>query len=350
MLAFGLGLLAVAALLRRRSWLAVALIAIAGAVHLTTALWFAVLVGVAMVALEPKLRPVAGGLCAAGIAVTAWAVTAGPLRGSLVTMDEVWLQAVAVKDSLFPSMWPLWAWLANLGLLGLLWWAHRHRTRRREATPADSALVWGATALVALFLITLPFVTARVSLPVQLQISRIFWLIDVLALVYLLSLFTGRRSAMAVAAILAAVSVARGAYVMLVERPERVLFAVGLPDTDWEAAMRWLAQRRLDTHVLADPGHAWKHGTSVRVSAGRDVFLEEVKDSAIAIYSRDVAARVVERTRAVGDFGALTADRARDLAARYGLDYLVTDADLPLPVAYRNTGFRIYALRSGVLF
>ena len=54
--------------------------------------------------------------------------------------------------------------------------------------------------------------------------------------------------------------------------------------------------------MLADPGHAWKYGTSVRVSAARDVFLEEVKDSALAIYSRDVASRVVERTAAIGDF------------------------------------------------
>ena len=100
-----------------------------------------------------------------------------------------------------------------------------------------------------------------------------------------------------------------------------------------------------DTHVLADPGHGWKYGTSVRVSAERDVLLEEVKDSALAIYSRDVAARVVERTQAVGDFTSLTADRARELARRYDLDFLVTEADLPLPVAYRNAQFRIYALK-----
>lgn len=52
MLAFGLGLLAIAALLRRRLWLAVALVAAAAAVHVTTALWFAVLVGVAILTLD----------------------------------------------------------------------------------------------------------------------------------------------------------------------------------------------------------------------------------------------------------------------------------------------------------
>jgi hypothetical protein len=102
-----------------------------------------------------------------------------------------------------------------------------------------------------------------------------------------------------------------------------------------------------DVHVLADPGHAWKYGTSVRVSGERDVFLEEVKDSALAIYSRDVAARVVERTRAIGDFNALSAGDAHRLAQRYDLDYLITTADLPLALAYRNDEFRIYSLASG---
>jgi hypothetical protein len=98
------------------------------------------------------------------------------------------------------------------------------------------------------------------------------------------------------------------------------------------------------THVLADPGHAWKYGTSARVSAERDVFLEEVKDSAIAIYSRDVALRYNERMRAVGDFDQITAQRVRDLAARYDLDFLVSETGLPLPLAYHNERFRVYRL------
>ena len=47
--------------------------------------------------------------------------------------------------------------------------------------------------------------------------------------------------------------------------------------------------------MLADPGHAWKYGTSVRVAGERDVYLEEVKDVALALYSRDVAMRVLGR-------------------------------------------------------
>jgi hypothetical protein len=83
----------------------------------------------------------------------------------------------------------------------------------------------------------------------------------------------------------------------------------------------------------------------VRVSAARDVFLEDVKDSAIAIYSRDVALRVVERAAAIGDFTAMTPGQARELAAKYDLDYLVTEGRLDLPVAYENRQFRIYALQ-----
>jgi hypothetical protein len=140
------------------------------------------------------------------------------------------------------------------------------------------------------------------------------------------------------AALLLAVSVGRGVFVLYVENPERPLFATHLADSQWHEAMRWLGAQPPGIHVLADPGHAWKHGTSVRVSAGRDVFLEEVKDSALAH-------RVVERTQAIGDFTQLTPERARALAAQYDLDYLVTTADLPLPIAYQNREFRIYGLQ-----
>lgn len=109
--------------------------------------------------------------------------------------------------------------------------------------------------------------------------------------------------------------------------------------------MAWLRRQPRDTHVLADPGHGWKYGTSVRVSAERDVLLEEVKDSALAIYSREVAVRVVDRTQSVGDFASLTAEHARELARRYDLDFLVTESDLALPLAYSNAQFRIYSLR-----
>jgi hypothetical protein len=345
MLAFGLGLLAVAALLRRRTWLAVLLVAATALTHVTTGLWFSVLIGVALVTLEPALRRLALVAAAAVVVIGAWALLAGPLRTSMTRMDATWLMAVASKDSLFASQWPLWAWLANLGLLAVLWWAYRRRDRISRANPEDAALVWGATALVAFFLLTLPLVIARLAFPVQLQISRVFWLVDAMATVYLLSLLVERRVAKTVAILLVLVSVSRGAYIMLVERPDRALFSMHLVESPWEDAMRWLSRQPVTAHVLADPGHSWKYGTSVRVSATRDVFLEDVKDSAIAIYSRDVAERVVERAAALGDFTTLTPERARSLATKYDLNYLVTEGRIDLPQAYENGQFRIYSLK-----
>jgi len=170
-------------------------------------------------------------------------------------------------------------------------------------------------------------------------------MVDVMATIYALSLVRRESAARLLAIALAVVSIARGAYMMGVERPDRELFALHLPESPWTDAMRWLATEPLSAHVLADPGHSWKYGTSVRVAAGRDVFLEDVKDSAIAIYSRNVAARVVERAAAVHDFPALTADDARRLADRYDLNYLVTEAQMPLPIAYENERFHIYRLK-----
>ena len=97
--------------------------------------------------------------------------------------------------------------------------------------------------------------------------------------------------------------------------------------------------------MLADPGHAWKYGTSVRVAGERDVYLEEVKDLALALYSRDVAIESLTRIHDAGNFDALTPDELRNLAVRYDLDYLVIERDVALPLAYRNDQFRIYELR-----
>ena len=349
MLAFGLGLLALAAVLRRRTRVAVALVGAAAAVHVTTGLWFGLLAGVAILILDRRWRTALVPLAGLGMLVVVWVLASGLLRGRLETMDPVWLQAVASKDSLFASQWPAGAWAANLGLVAVLWLAHWQRRRLGRATREDAALVWGATALAAWFLVTLPAVSANVALFVQLQIPRVFWLIDAVATIYAVGAVaeTARstsRRAVVLAIVLTAVAVGRGAFIMLVERADRALFAVHLPADAWHDANAWLARQGGHTHVLADPGHGWKFGTSVRVAAGLDVLLEEVKDSAVAIYSRDVAVRVVDHTSAIGDFPAMTAARARELALRYDLDYLVTVADMPLPEAYRNAQFRVYSL------
>ncbi len=189
MLAFGIGLLATAAVLRRRSWLAVALVAVAAVVHVTTAMWFAVLLGVALAILDRQMRALAVAAAVAAAVAGLWALATGRLDASLAPMDDVWLQAVATKDSLFADR------MAGLGVGrrtsrssgcsgGRIAAGSATASRRAE----DAALAWGATALVAVFLLTLPLVAAGASLPVQLQISRVFWLVDFVALVYVLAI------------------------------------------------------------------------------------------------------------------------------------------------------------------
>ena len=349
MLAFAFGALAVAALLRRRAFVAIALVGVAALVHITTALWFAVLVGVALIVGDRTLRPLL--LVSAAIlgAAGAWAVSAGPLAGALVRIDPAWRALLETKDTLFAHQWPAGAWLVNLGTAAVWAWAYAKRRRRGVASVADTGLAAGGAALLAIFLATLPLAAYGTWLVVELQMSRVFWIVDFMATVYVLSVLELRwarpRVIRAVALVLALCSVARGVYILQVERAERSLFAFTIPPSPWKDAMDWLARAPRDAHVLADPGHAWKYGTSVRVAAARDVFHEEVKDTAVGIYSRDVAMRVTHRSRALGPFDQLTAERARQLAAEYHLDYLVTTNELPLPTAYRNGQFTIYRLR-----
>ena len=154
----------------------------------------------------------------------------------------------------------------------------------------------------------------------------------------------------ALAACLLALAAGRGGYILFVEHPERALFRVHLAESPWHDAMRFVASLPKDAHVLADSGHAWRYGTSVRVSAQRDVFLEETKDSAVAIYSRDVAVRVVERIRALGDLSARAPADIERLGEQYGLTHVVTTGRLPLPPVFENAEFRVYALTPPVRF
>jgi hypothetical protein len=101
---------------------------------------------------------------------------------------------------------------------------------------------------------------------------------------------------------------------MLSEHRGAALVSIRLPSDDWTAAMNWIRRTPPSSHVLADPGHAWKYGTSVRVAGERDVYLEEVKDVALALYSRDVAMRVLGRIQDASGFDVITPDRARALA------------------------------------
>ena len=139
----------------------------------------------------------------------------------------------------------------------------------------------------------------------------------------------------------------RGVYVGFIESPGRPTLAFDLPDDDWGTALALDSRRtrRADAFVLADPGHAWKFGTAVRIGADRDVFLEETKDVAMAMYSQAAAARVrrAHRRRSSG-FDGLDEAALQALAARDGLTVLVTDRALDLPVLHRAGTVAVYRL------
>jgi hypothetical protein len=80
------------------------------------------------------------------------------------------------------------------------------------------------------------------------------------------------------------------------------------------------------------------------VAGERDVLVEEVKDAAVALYSREVAMWVLGRLQDAQHFGTFTPEQFHALGLRYDLDYLVVDHDVALPLVYRNQQFRIYQL------
>lgn len=347
-LAFGLGVAALACAIRNRLWPAVACVAIAGLLHPTTALWFGLVVAVGAFVQRPAWRSWLAIAAAIGAAASVWAVTFGPMAGRMVTMDADWLRVLAEKDYLFPTDWPAEAWLINLAYPIVIWFTWRARQARGLAVAGEPALVWGCMFLTVIFLVSVPLTAMDLALAVQLQITRVFWVMDFVALACIAWWITRHaRVAVAVVAMLAIASAARGYYLLEVLQPERQMARVELPPTSWIDAMTWLKAQPADWHVLADPGHAWKYGVSVRLAATKDTVLESIKDSALSLYDRDVATRVATRTRDLIDFDRLTLTRALELDATYDLDVLVVERDhrLELPVLYRNDQFVIYDLR-----
>lgn len=350
MLAFALGAWAIAAYLRGRSAAALALVTLAFAIHPTTAMWFGIWMGVALLVSERAWRVPLTALGAIGLLLAAWAVTVGPLRGHLQRMDPLWASAMAGKDYIFPTDWNASFWLVNLSYLAVAIAVHALRRRRGIAAQREIGLLAGGAALVAVFFISWPLMLAGVALALQLQTSRVFWMLDFLAAIYLAWLFaeaprslTARRAAVAIAVVAA---IGRGLFVWGTEHAGSPIARIGFPQDNWTDAMHWISRTPPDTHVLADPGHAWKYGSSVRVTAERDVYLEEVKDLALALYSRDVAVEALRRIAEMQEFDSFTPERLRALATRYDLDYLVVERDVDLPVAYRNEQFRVYSLRT----
>ena len=290
------------------------------------------------------------------------ALTVTPMADRLQVMDAAWLRPFASKDYVFPTAWPAGAWFGNLVLPFVVVAVWRWRTRQRLAAPWEAGMVAGVCLLSVTFLASLPFIASHLALAVQLQTSRIFWVIDLFAVLTMTwTLAEARRSGTLsaaesapsrtwrpalVAAVLFVASAARGVYSLQVEHPERQFVQLALEDSDWVRVGRWMAtSSAVDSHVLADPGHDWKFGHSVRITARRDVLVEGVKDAALALYDRDVAMRVQERIEAIGDFSTLDATSARALARRFDLDLLVIDRDVALEQLHREGRFRVYRLK-----
>jgi hypothetical protein len=186
---------------------------------------------------------------------------------------------------------------------------------------------------------------------VQMQVTRVFWMIDFLGTVYLVwavaegaARATGRRAAIAAAAILA-LSIARGVYGCFIQFPDRRVLAIDLQHADWREAMAWARTTDPGSGWLADPHHAALYGSTVRAAGHRDVLIDLLKDPAIAMYDRTIAMRLAERERALAALAWDTPDGARALARRFGLDYLVIDRELELPLAHRAGSLFIYKLR-----
>ena len=355
-LAFAIGLIGLGEVLRGRPGLALAAVVVAGAVLPTTGIWFVGWIGVALAVEHPRLRPALAAGAALGVAAGLGLLAAGFLP--VQRMDDAWLSTLAGKDYLFATDWSLGTWLLNAAYPVVIAATFLARRRRGLTQPGERGLVAGCVALIAVFVATLPLVGAHVAFAVQLQISRVFWMADLLALlgiVWWLSearpASVGREPAPASArprwvfAAAAVFALTRGGFALFVEHPERALFAVSAPADAWSDVTAWLRRATPPgTHVLADPDHAWRFGTSLRVLAARDVFLENVKDEAISMYDRRMAQRVAERRLALGDFERRTAPELLDLGRRFELDVVVSERELALPELYRNQQFRVYRL------
>jgi hypothetical protein len=349
-LSFAIGALAVSTFLRGGTAAALALVAGAWALHPTTGLWFAIWLGIAAFVADRRSRLPVLAIAAAAVLAGGWALTNGPLAGRLTTMDQLWLETLTSKDYLFPLDWPAFAWVINLSYVPLILWVYSRRRSAGVLVPREGALVAGCLSLLLVFAVALPLNSARFALAIQLQPARIFWMLDFLAVIYVVwalaeGLAATEIRARMVTLGLAVLSVVRGSYVMFVEFPDRPIARLGVEDNDWGRAMAWARASDRRSGWLADPVHAVRYGTSVRVAGERDVFVEAIKDAAVGMYDRTVALRTRERSEEIGDFGALTPDRARAIAARYGLDYLVTERELTLPIAFSSGAIRIYRLR-----
>jgi hypothetical protein len=350
-LAFALGVFAVAEFLGRRERISAALLLAAGLIHSTTAVWFAAWLGMATWLARPEWRK-ALAACAAALGIAAgFVLWRGPLAGHLVRMDAQWLAVIADRDYLFPLAWPVDVWVTNLVAIPIVLFSWRARARAHLTVAGETPLVVGAMTLAVIFFAWLPLSAAHIAIAVQMQVTRVFWMIDFLGIVYLVwavaegaGTAPGKRAAVAAAVILA-LSTARGVYSCFIQFTDRPIVSLDIPHRDWRDAMAWARTTDPGSGWLADPHHAALYGSTVRAAGHRDVLIDLLKDPAIAMYDRTIAMRLADREQALAALAWDTPDGARALARRYGLDYLVIDRELNLPLAHRSGSLFVYKIR-----
>ena len=210
---------------------------------------------------------------------------------------------------------------------------------------------------------TLPLVAAHVAVAVQLQVSRVFWMADLLAMLGVVWWLAEARPAPAaggavgprrragraglVRRVLAALALARGSYALLrrASRPAARSRCRRPPTPGPTSRATCARPRRPSTHVLADPNHAWRFGTSLRVARRpRRVPRERQGRGDQHVRSADGAAR---RRTAPGPRrlrGAHRPPSCRRSAAASRSTSWSSERDLALPELYRNQQFRVYRL------
>jgi len=343
-LAFALGAAAIALFLRQRVAAPFVLLLLAFVIHSTTGLWLLVWLTVSAGIAYPHVRRYLAIAGAAGAIAAVWALTLGPLGGRLSIMDPEWRQMLGSKDYLFPLEWPAHAWMINLGYLPVIAWIYQRRAREGRVDRVERGLVLGSSSLALIFAGALVLHAIGVTLAIQRQPARLFWMFDTLAVIYAVWFISERISTPRITALLLiCFSIVRGVYVVV--EAERPPVQVALPDDDWGRVMEFARTTEKSSGWLAHPLHAVLYGTSVRVAGERDVFVEAVKDAAIGMYDRDIAVRTTRRLAAVPDFNALTAQDAQRLAAEFDLDFMITEQPLDLPLAFESGAIRVYRLQ-----
>ena len=99
------------------------------------------------------------------------------MRPDFGVMDAAWLNALDEKTYLFAVEWPVSAWALNLAYPGAIGLIYRRRRLTDRTAPAEGIFVAGLFALVGTFLVSSALAEAGITAVVQLQVSRIFWVL-----------------------------------------------------------------------------------------------------------------------------------------------------------------------------